>query len=234
MKLKTPLDKARIISHFQYNAWKYVLIVLSSIFVWDLVYNYTAYRPPQDKRIDIYTQNAHGSQEDALAYLDALAKRVVPEVELVTLATLLGNSESDMYAAQQLTTYMAAREGDLYFLSGIDFKRFASQGAFIDLEPFLENGTLQTGDIALSAGKVAMQEYDAESETMQIVSQQRLYGIPAASLAGFPAKLGIDQRDLYLGVTAFSGNEEKTLIFLNALLQDMREPPEVETEVIAP
>lgn len=234
MKLKTPLDKTRVSSHFQYNAWKYVVVVLASIFLWDMIYNFTAYRPPQDKRIDIYTQQAHGSQEAMLAYLDALKERVAPGVELITVATLLGNSDSDMYAAQQLTTYMAAREGDLYFLSGVDFKRFASQGAFVDLEPYVENETLQLSGIDLSAGRVAIQEYDEALETMRPVATQRLYGIPAVNLVGFPAQLGIDQRDLYLGVTAFNGNDEQVLTFLNALVQEMREVPQTETEVIAP
>ncbi len=231
MKLKTPLDKARITTHFQYNIWKYVLVVVLAIFVWDLVYAYTAYRPPEDKRIDIYAQSAYSTHEEALAYLDELRERAVPDVELVTFAALLNSGENDMYAAQQLTTYIAAREGDLFFLNSADFKRFASQGVFVELEPFVDDKTLQLDGIDLSSGYIAMQEYDEESQTMRAISKQQLYGISAAELIGFPSKMGVDQRDLFLAMTIYNGNDEQVLTYLNALIQDMRTALPAQQEV---
>lgn len=222
MKLRTPLDRARITGHFQYNAWKYVLIALMSVFLWDLVYSFTAYRPSQDKRIDIYTQHAYGDQDMMQTYLDELRDDVTPGVELVTIATLLGSSETDMFAAQQLTTYIAAQEGDLYFLSGADFKRFASQGVFLELEPFIKNGILNLDGIDLSSGYIAMQEFEDETQSMRTISQRKLFGIPAATLTGFAKRLGIDHRDLFLGVTFYNGNEEQVFIYLNELIQRMR------------
>ena len=222
MKLNAPIDRPRISSHFQYSVWKYLLLIVAAIFVWDLIYAYTAYRSPQDKRIDIYTQHAVASQEYLNAYFDELRKESVPDMEVVNAVTLMGTSAADMYAAQQLTTYIMAGEGDLYFLSGDDFKRFAAQGAFVELEPYAADGTLVLDGLMLDAGKVAMQEYDSDKEVMVPIAQQRLYGIPASQLPGFPAILGIDNRDLFLAATTFSGNEENVMRFLNALIQQMR------------
>lgn len=222
MKLSTPLDKARITSHFQYNGWKYVVLALLSVFLWNVVYSVTEYRAPQGKRIDIYTQNAYSSQEQMLKYLDDLRQRVVPGVEVVTCATLLGGGENDIYSVQQLTTYIAAREGDLFFLNGADFKRYASQGVFLELAPLLEDGLLQLDGIALSSGYIAMQEYDEEAKQMKAVSQRRLYGIPLSSLTGFSSRLGIHQQDMCVGITIYNENDSQVITYLNALIQEMR------------
>ncbi|MHC1786183.1 MAG: hypothetical protein AB9880_03920 [Christensenellales bacterium] len=224
MKLDTRLDRRRLADHLHYNAWKYILIAVLSIFMWDLIYAFTAYRPPQDKRIDLYIQSASTSQEACDAYFGAIASSAAPDVELVSTALLMGTAQNDMYAAQQLTTYLMANEGDLYFLTGADFKRFAAQGVFLELEGFTLDGTLDTQGIDLKSGYVAMQAFDEARDTMVPVSQQRLYGIPAASLFGFMNDLGIDNRDLYLCVTIFNQNEENVLRFLDALIQSVRAP----------
>ncbi len=224
MKLKTKLDRDSLRNHLQYNLWKYLLALALSIFVWDFVYAYTAYRPPQDKRIDIYIQSATTTQEATNAYFDAIREKAVPDMELVSSVLLMGTTQTDVYAAQQLTTYIMASEGDLYFLTGADFKRFASQGVFVELEPFTQDGQLDAQGLDLRSGYVAMQEYDADTESMVQVSTQRLYGIPAHELYGFMTELGIDNRDLYLCMTVFNQNDDNVLKFLNELIQTTRAP----------
>ena len=53
MTIATPINKERLRNHLTYSGWKYLLLVIASIFVWNLVYAQTAYRSPQDKRIDV-------------------------------------------------------------------------------------------------------------------------------------------------------------------------------------
>ena len=52
-------------------------------------------------------------------------------MELVSGVTLLASSSDDYYSQMQLTTYIAAGEGDIYFLPSGDFKSFAANGAFL-------------------------------------------------------------------------------------------------------
>lgn len=224
MKLKTPLDKQTIKDHLHYSLWKYVLLIVIAVFVWDLIYAYTAYRPPQDKRIDIYVQSASAEQGKIEAFFETIRQKAVPDMELISTVLLMGSAQTDIYAAQQLTTYIMANEGDMYFLTGSDFKRFAGQGVFLDLEDLVRDGRLDVRDMDLSSGYVAMQSYDEKTESMVPVSQQHLYGIPASSLFGLMTELGIDNRDLYLCVTIYNQNDENVLAFLNALIQTVRAP----------
>lgn len=224
MKLKTPLDKQTVKNHLHYSLWKYVLLIVIAVFVWDLIYAYTAYRPPQDKRIDIYIQSASAEQDKTEAFFEAIRQKAVPDMELVSTVLLMGSAQTDIYAAQQLTTYIMANEGDMYFLTGSDFKRFAGQGVFLELEELVRDGRLDVLDMDLSSGYVAMQSFDEETDTMVPVSQQHLYGIPASALFGLMTELGIDNRDLFLCVTIYNQNDENVLKFLNELIQAARAP----------
>ncbi len=218
MTVKTPLTSEKLRHHLQYSAWKYVLLVLASVFLVDLIYTMTAYRPPEDKRIDLYIQAYVADQEALDKAFDAIRTEKLPDVELIRSALLMAGGEQDMYAVQQLTTYLAAGEGDLYLLKGEDFKRYASQGVFVDLSVPIGEGKLETGSLDLSRGYVAIQEYDEATDSMVAVSQRRLYGIPLSELTHLPETLGIDTTDLYLSMTVFNGNDDNVLRFINILI----------------
>lgn len=225
MKLNLPWSKDRLKSHFQYGSWKYLLLIVLSFFVWDLIYSATAYRPPQDKRIDLYIQSVTASQEDLQHYFEEIRADVVPDMELVSTAMLMGTTQSDIYAAQQLTTYLMAGEGDIYILTGPDFKQYASQGVFLRLDELIEQGKLDNAkDLQLNKGMVAIQEYDSDTEEMVTVSANHLYGIPMESLFGFLTDLNIDNRDRFLAVTIFNQNDENVLKFLNELIGRTNKP----------
>lgn len=223
MKLKTPWTRDRLRSHLQYGLWKYALLIVLSIFAWDMVYAMTAYRPPQDKRIDLYIQSSTASQEALEKYLISVKDKVVPDMELVSAIMLMGSAQNDIYAAQQLTTYLMAGEGDIYLLSSADYKQYASQGVFLKLDELVADGTLQLEGIDLTKAQVAIQEYDRDRDALVPVSARHLYGIPAAQLFGL-MEYGIDNRDMYLGVTTFNQNDENVLRFLNELVRDNLKP----------
>lgn len=219
MPVSTPVTSAKLRHHFQYSAWKYVLLILASVFCVDLIYTMTAYRPPENKRIDLYIQSAVVSQEELDRAFEQMRVKDFPEMELIHSSVLMLGGAQDMYAIQQLTTYMAAGEGDLYLLKGEDFKRYASQGVFVDLSEAINQGKLNVGALDVSSGYVAIQEYDEVNDTMVAVSQRRLYGIPLSSLSHLAKRLGIDPTDLYISMTTFNGNDENVLAFMDYLIQ---------------
>ena len=223
MKLKTPVNKAILKHHFTYNLWKYILLLILSIFLVDIVYSTTAYRSPEDKRIDIYIQGAIANQNDIDELFEQMRTDLLPEVEIIRSAFLLSGSQDDMYAAQQLTTYLAVGEGDLYLLQAEDFKRYAAQGVFIDLSQAVKDGDLHVEGIDLSGGFVTIQEYDVEKDMMISGGEKRLYGIPASSLDGLLTEFGIINKDLYISMTVFNGNDDNVLRFLNELIKRTRE-----------
>lgn len=224
MQLKISWTKERLRNHFLYGLWKYALVIALSIFAWDLIYSATAYRPPQDKRVDVYVQSVSAPQELVQAYFDDILATELPDMELVTASMLMGSSQNDIYAAQQLTTYIMAGEGDIYILGSADFKQFASQGVFLRLDQPIAEGKLDVGDLDLSRGYVAMQEYDDKTERMVPISSQQLFGIPTQELHGLLSDLNMDNRDMVMAVTVFSQNEDNVLKFLNELISRSHKP----------
>lgn len=212
MKIKTPITKDRLRTHFAYNFWKYLIAIIGSIFAWNLIYTTTAYRSPQDKRVDLYIQSSYVSEDSAKKFIDPIWKASVPDMETVS-SVILANS-ADYYSNMQLSVYIMAGEGDIYLLSTADFKSFASQGAFIDLAPYIENGQINVEGIDLSAGKVALVDDEGlpAGENIQ-------FGIPAYMLSGY-ADLGLmDYSNIVMAVTTFNGNQENVLKFFDAFIQ---------------
>ncbi len=212
MKIKTPINRKKIRTHITYNFWKYILVIAAAVFGWDLLYSMTAYKSPEDKRIDLYIQSPLVTEQRAEAFFQPIWEERVPDMEVVD-AVMLTSSTQDYYGSMQLTVYIMAQEGDIYMLSSSDFKSFASQGVFLDLQPAIDEGKLHTEGLDLSAGYVALIDDNGLP-----TGERQLFGIPAASLGGLAEGLGLDNRDMVLSVTAFSGNEENVIRFLDGLI----------------
>ena len=212
MKIKTPINRKKIRTHISYNFWKYILVIAAAVFGWDLLYSMTAYKSPEDKRIDLYIQSPLVTEQRAEAFFQPIWEERVPDMEVVD-AVMLTSSTQDYYGSMQLTVYIMAQEGDIYMLSSSDFKSFASQGVFLDLQPAIDEGKLHTEGLDLSAGYVALIDDNGLP-----TGERQLFGIPAASLGGLAEGLGLDTRDMVLSVTAFSGNEENVIRFLDGLI----------------
>ena len=217
MKIKTPLTKQRLRTHLNYHFWKYLLAAALTVFCVNILYTTTAYRSPENLRVDIYLQSSTATQEKADAFMKDVWKRAVPDMETVSTILLTAGSTDDYYSNMQLSVYLMAGEGDLYALSTEDFKRFAAQGVFMDLTPFVESGTLNVEGIDLSSGYVTLLDDDGNpTET------NALFGIPLYTLYGYMDGMGLDNRDLVIGVTTFNNNEENVIAFLNELIQSGR------------
>lgn len=216
MRIKTPLNRERMRHHLAYSGWKYALMTVLTVFVWSLIYTTTAYRSPQDKRIDLYAMTNTATTETMDAFLAPIWREVTPEMETVSSVALMSVDEYTSF--MQLTAYITAGDGDIYFLNEQFFKSFASQGAFLQLEDLVAEGTIQTGDIDLSKGYVAIiEEYDENDQP--VAAERHLYGIPLDSYYGFMSGMQLDNRGLYAVILANNQNSENVIPFFNALLQ---------------
>lgn len=217
MKIKTPLSKERIRTHFTYSSWKYLVVLLASIFGWNLIYTMTAYRSPEHLRVDVYIQSGTAVDEVVDAFFKPVWEACIPDMETVDAVILSTSTTEDAYANMQLSVYIMAGEGDIYMLTTDDFKNYASQGAFIDLTTYVDNGMLNIDGIDVSAGYVATVDDEGVP-----TGEKQFFGIPAYTLNGFKEKAGVYNQNLIIGVTAFSGNEENTIKFLNGLIEATR------------
>lgn len=222
MKLLTRTDKAAIRHHFLYSGWQYLVLVAASVFLWNLIYLWTAYRPPQDKRIDLYIQSATAMSEDVEAALFPIAKEKLPDLELLSVVMLSPAAQDDYYAMMRLSTYMAAQEGDIYLLEPDDFKRYAAQGIFVPLEPLIKSGAISQYPKDLSAGYVTLNPDPAtESDAKPALQDKQLFGIPLREYDGMREKLNIDNRRLILAVTLWNQNDDNVIRFIDHWLNTM-------------
>ena len=196
--VKDRLTAAKLRNHIAYDLWKYVLLVVGVWFGVDLLFAQTAYRSPQDKRVDVCIMSATVTDELMNSFFEPLWQSAVPEMELVEGSILFPISENDPYSGMALMTRMAAGDGDIYLLPADQFKALATQGWFIPLDDLVENGTINAEGVALDSCRLTVVD-----------------------------GLQYDNRGGVMCVATNSMNEENAVRFFNALLQAGRgEMPE--------
>ncbi len=221
MQAVSDYRRARMRNHFAYDIWKYLLIIAVCWFGWDLLYTQTAYRSPQDKRIDVYIMSATASDEMVEAFLKPIWEEATPDMELVEGVSLLPGGVEDYYTNMTLTVRLAAGEGDIYFLPQDVFKSFALNGVFIPLDDYVAQGRINIDGLSVDTARLTV--IDDESGE----AQAHLYGVPTDALYGLMDGMQFDNRNAVMTIAVNSGNEDNVVTFFNALLQAGRgEKPE--------
>ncbi len=197
-------------------------MVSVSVFIFNLIMYYvqTEYRPPEDKRIDIYIQGAFSSQDDINAFFKPIWEKHAPDMETVETVVLMPGGSEDYVSSMQIVTYIAARQGDIYMLDANSFKRYASQGAFIALEEYIEDGAIDTRGIDLRNGYINYISEDIIDGETVTKSHMHLYGIPMKELNRFSQELGIFNEDMYMSVMISNNNDENVIPFLSAIIEE--------------
>lgn len=211
MSLKLPVTKRRIRNHFTYAWWQYVLLVGLAIFGWNLLYTTTRYRSPEELKVEWYCEAALSLEGQArlTALMEELRPELYPDMEEVSF-TPVGYDET--YGEMQLFVWASAGQGDLYMLTQERFKSLASGGAMADLQPYIDDGTLDVEGIDLKGG------YFTDSET----GERRLVAIPADQLTGL-AEYEISPEGMYIGLLANGGNLDNAAKLLGWLVTNMKE-----------
>ena len=219
--VKDRLTAAKLRNHIAYDLWKYVLLVVGVWFGVDLLFAQTAYRSPQDKRVDVCIMSATVTDDLMASFFQPLWQEAVPDMELVEGTILTPMSEEDMYADMVIITRLAAADGDIYMLPADRFKSLATQGWFLPLDELVESGTINAEGLTLDSCRLTV--VDSETQT----AQTHLYGIPTDTLYGFMDGLQYDNRGCVMAIVVNNGNDDAVIRFFNALLQAGRgERPE--------
>lgn len=211
MSIKLPITKRRIRNHFTYAWWQYVLLVGLAIFGWNLLYTTTRYRSPEELKIEWYCEEAVslGGQERLNALMEELRAELYPDMEEVTFTPV---GYDDTYGEMQLFVWASAGQGDLYMLTPEHIKSLAANGALLDLEPYIDDGTLNVEGIDLKSG------YYTDTET----GKKYLVAIPTDTLTGL-ADYEITPEGKLMGLMAAGGNIENAVKLMAWLLDNMRE-----------
>lgn len=201
-------------NHLTYGWWKYLLVAVISVFGVDLLFSVTAYRPPEDKKIELYLCSGYADSEAVKAdFWPLLQERCPEQEELIVMNMNLASD--DMYVRMQFSTYCAAQQGDVFLLPRSEFKKLAADGAdetFIELSEYLDSGVIDARGI------------DLEQTTLPAASgEPGVYGIAADTLYGL-LDYGCDPADSVLCIMFYNGNDDTSAAMIDLLIEHLSAP----------
>lgn len=203
------ITKKWLKNHWHYNWWKYMLLACVCVLGVNVLFTMTAYRSPEEKKIELYVCNGYVDQHVLHEQVSELFFARFPEQEELTVMNI-NLAANDMYVQMQFTTYLAAQQGDVLLIPESQVYQLAESGAdnaFLELTPYIENGTIDPA--ALGVQPLAMKDSHGE---------EGIYAIPADSLYGL-FELGNAPENSYLCLTGFGGNEDTAAAVIPMLFE---------------
>ena len=209
--------KRRVRLHLQYSWWKYLLALVISVMSISMIFDMTEYRPPEDKKTDLYILTGPCDTEGLHSYLFPRLQERFPEQEELTVITINLVNE-DMYSRMQYSTYVAARQGDVMLMPIAEVQNLLKQDEageiFDDLTPYIQEGLIDCSGMDLTQGE--MKGPDGE---------KRIYGIPSASLKGLE-KYYISPENTLLVSMSYGGNLKTAAGLIGLMVDEFREKKE--------
>ena len=141
-------------NHWSYSWWKYAAIVVVCWIGVDLLFTSTAYRPPEEKKLELYVLNDFVKTEPLYDVLWPQLQQRSPDQEELTVLNI-NLSGNDTYAYMQYSTYLAAQQGDVCLMPRGEVAKLAEEGAdhvFVELSDYIANGVIDPKGIDLSRG----------------------------------------------------------------------------------
>lgn len=211
MSLQLPVTNKRIRTHLTYAWWQYVLLIFLAVFCWNMLYTTTRYRSPDSLKVEWYCESPSTAETQIMMdeLMQKLKGELFPTMEEVTFTPV---AYDQTYGDMQLFVWANAGQGDVYTLSKGHFRSLASQGGMADLQPYVDNGTLNVAGIDLKEG------YYTDEET----GETFLAGIPIDTLTKLEA-YGIFPQGQIMGLLPANGNDENCVKLMNWLLENMKE-----------
>lgn len=203
------ITKKWLKNHWAYSWWKYMLLAAICIMGVNILFTTTAYRAPEEKKIELYVCNNYVDAQALEDQISPVFFERFPEQEEMVVMNVNLNSD-DMYVQMQFTTYLAAQQGDVLLLPKSEVYKLSAGGAdnaFLDLTEYIDSGVIDPKKL----GVEPLVLKDAQGN-------EGIYAIPAETLYGL-FDLGNMTRDSYLCVTSFGGNEDTAAAVVSLLFE---------------
>ena len=215
------LSRKSIANYWMYSWWKYLALVVVCVMGVDVLFTTTAYRVPEDKKVEVFILNGYVDADRLYNDLWPALLAFDAEQEEMLIQNI-NISSSDVYAYMQFSTYVAAQQGDVCLMPTSEVKKLVTDGAeysFLELTPYIESGVIDPRDIDLSAGRFRSSE-----------GIEGLYAIPADSLYGL-FELSNNPADSMLCILDYNGNDEASAAVLGQMIEFYHgEKPEIHEE----
>jgi len=208
--VNTRITKARVRHHLSYGVWKYVALIAVAVFGWDMIYSMTAYRPPADQKLDVYIVSPGADVERMHADLQEPLRAALPDQEAFSFMYIALDADMEPNALMQFTTYVGARQGDLFLLS---------RDLFLQYGRDIEGGMFLRLDDAIASGALYIEGIDVDrTRFTPLDGETGVYGIPADTLHGL-AEYQIDNQHMVWAIPVYSGNAENAMKLISFLVK---------------
>lgn len=205
------VNRKKIKTHFLYSSWIYILIIILSIMLWDIIYAMTEYRPPKDKVVELYVADNPIFDDQKFETVRAeIAETILKDMEEVNAFKLYATGSDDITGNMQINTYIMSGQGDVYIMGKERFQTYAAGGAFLPLDTYIEKGSINKENYDYKRGLATYIDNDDQKYTV-------VYGI---SLKNTPSlkKYGIDTDNSYIAILYSSGNDINSVKMLNYII----------------
>ena len=213
--MKTPFNGKTFKRHMTYNWWKYFVSALLIIFLVDILFTTTAYRPPDNKKVQLYVYGL-ADTEWLNKYMENIRRTRMSDMEQMDSLQM---TTDFTYGPVQLATYVAAGEGDVYIVPKEQFNSMSKGGAFKALEDDPDLLTqLEKLNFNLQLG----------TRTEADTGESHLYGIPLTLFPGLDKHVLVENGMVCVLIN--NNNDTNVMKFLNIFLADMNglEPPVID------
>ncbi|MFO7296631.1 MAG: hypothetical protein C0P72_011510 [Clostridia bacterium] len=202
------INRETLRNHLHYDWWKYVVGIVVTAMLWNLVSTMLRPQTPPDKKVDIVLVGDYMLEEKAKPISQRMLEDFPELLEINFLNIPLGGNidpEIEMAGRQKLAAMMMVQEGDIYVLSRQEYETFAKQGAFMPLDEYIDDE--MTKYISLEE----LEEYklSVQDENFQD-NQPHVYGIPLKGITLFD-DTGYNVEDKVMSIMVHSKNKEKAV-----------------------
>ena len=138
----TKLTRQRWKDHMYYGKWIYIVLAIVAVFVTDLLYSTTEYRPPDERKVTVQFVSSSASMAETVEQTtEQILSAVLPMDETLErvefFALNFSGDDSDYYGAQKFFVELAAGENDVYVGSRAVLNSIIDQGAAIPLDEYI-------------------------------------------------------------------------------------------------
>ncbi|MGN1071043.1 MAG: hypothetical protein ACI4P5_11535 [Candidatus Fimadaptatus sp.] len=217
----TRITREKLKNHWMYSSWKYLLMAVIFIAGWNLTYSVTEYRPPREKRLEMYVLSTAYNDEGLRALQEELAPEFVGleegDMEAFTIFTMNYGEEGDTYGPQVLMTRLASWEGDVYLVNEETLTSFIVQELALPLDEYIADGTLNVDGYDLETATRAEPAGEDDEGNVIYSGVRHVYALPAQPMYGLLDEGLVDNRGMYFVVMSYTDKAEKCMELLNVL-----------------
>lgn len=216
-KVNTKITETKFRHHLHYDGWRYAAGFVAILLGWWLIFTLTEEKISSYQSLDIALMGLLEDDRPLTHQMDKIKEEGIIDLKAIRVSNIqyVGTDAEDYgdnSGETRLMLTIVSKEMDIYILPREFYNSLAAQGAFLPLDDYIEDGTLDPGALNFApVRKMAMEGLPDEfAENLYV---EKIYGIPADTLTDL-YKVGFNPTGCVVAVTVFSENRQDSLTML--------------------